>query len=248
MTANEDNDKNIQITMKDILKRSSARQAGIPAPPIKDINTRKLKPQSKHLTPPQPPTSTIASSSNYSPLDRSPIKLVDDMEGEQMIEIDQPRSQNINNEYPIFTRITDDPIPPLGTASDIQKQSYITAVKEYAREMLDTYHLTKMKGERLWLNVRTSFRPSSIRLWSRPVITLWADFFIERDVFVDESGKKNRASAIIDLLYRPHHINPSRRDRITSTAKNEIRSTEKRERDIKRTEISNTESQVIIIK
>ena len=47
------------------------------------------------------------------------------------------------DEYPAFNRQTDDPEQPLTTASDLQKTAHGIAIKEYTREMLETYHITK---------------------------------------------------------------------------------------------------------
>lgn len=117
----------------------------------------------------------------------------------------------------------DDPDPPQVGASEAQVLAYKKAVQSYTREMLEAYMETSLTGESLWTDFRTAFRPQSINLWTRPMMTIWADFLTNRGVYINQCGNKTRANALVQLLYRTDHIQARRADQLLTLAREEMR-------------------------
>lgn len=60
-------------------------------------------------------------------------------------------------------------------------------------------------------------------MWSRPVMTPWADFLTTRDVYIDTSGKKSRATSLVDILFRKENIPARKADRYMAETREELR-------------------------
>lgn len=66
--------------------------------------------------------------------------------------------------------------------------------------MVEAYKSMKLNVEIIWLDFQFSFRPEFIKLWSRPIMTIFLDFLTQRDDQIDGTEKKARDTAIKDLL------------------------------------------------
>ena len=64
----------------------------------------------------------------------------------------------------------DDPDPIPKNSSKAKVVTHKVQMKEYSQSMYNVYAKSKMRGEMLWQDFITAFRPHTIRSWPRPVV------------------------------------------------------------------------------
>lgn len=67
------------------------------------------------------------------------------------------------------------------------------------------------------LDFRASFRPISLNTWTKSMLDSWSDFLLVRFVHVDESGRKTRLNAFIEVLYRYTPVFPRIVDKLSAS-------------------------------
>lgn len=84
--------------------------------------------------------------------------------------------------------------------------NYLDDLSRYSAEMLNAYRESDLRGEELWSDFLTTFRTYAIHTWTRAQATRWAGFLTGRDLYVSKVRNKSRCTALVELLYRPHHF------------------------------------------
>ena len=149
-----------------------------------------------------------------------PIGEEQDREKEHQVDDvrDETTKQDAEDDYD-----ADDPEPPPPEANEEQLEAYGRSVTTYSTEMLDAYRNTTLHGEALWEDFKEAFRPRGIRQWSRAMTTMWFDFLITRGIHLEKVGRKQKADAIITLLYREEHLPARRAERAEPSARQAMR-------------------------
>lgn len=102
--------------------------------------------------------------------------------------------------------VAHDPDPAPSGASQQEKDRRKAELLSYSQEMYDTYREIGISGEDLWCDFITTFRPHTIQLWPKTALSRWTALLKNGDVYVDMARTKPRQQALIDILYREHHI------------------------------------------
>ena len=101
---------------------------------------------------------------------------------------------------------SDDPNPIRKNSTKAQITAHKTQLKEYTQTIFAAYQKSKMRGEVLWQDFITAFRPHTIRNWPRATVIERKDLLTQRGIFIDPDRKQPPAEAIIELLYRIDHM------------------------------------------
>lgn len=105
-----------------------------------------------------------------------------------------------------YPNYADDPDPLPDESPKAKQVAHAKLLREYSHELYVTYKRTHMKGEKLWRSFITSFRPHTVKTWTRSNLIEWTDLLTSRGVYVDDNRSRSPTEAIIDLLYRSSHI------------------------------------------
>lgn len=100
----------------------------------------------------------------------------------------------------------DDPDPPSAGSSRSDRIAHAKELKEYSEAMFGAYSSTSLRGEILWSDFITAFRPHTIMSWSRATQVEWRALLAQRGILIDRSRTGPVAAPIINILYRPDHI------------------------------------------
>ena len=128
--------------------------------------------------------------------------------------IPTPESTSSNDEEPEvrdifpYPNYSDDPDPLPQNASKEKEAAYKAELAEYSSELFTAYQKSKMRGEILWNDFITAFRPHTLRTWPRSVIIEWRDLLTQRGIYIEPNRRRSPIEAIIDILYREEHIGP----------------------------------------
>lgn len=106
-------------------------------------------------------------------------------------------------EYPNHS---DDPEPPPSNSTKTTIQAYHKELKEYTTSVYQAYNRSKMRGETLWCDFITTFRPVKLRSWPKPTLIEWVDILIMRGIYIIPDLGTSATEKLIDLLYREYHI------------------------------------------
>lgn len=113
-----------------------------------------------------------------------------------------------SRELEIFPNYADDPEPLDPTAPKKEHINHLKTLRDYSSEMFTAFSKTSMRGEHLWTDFISSFRPHTIRSWTKPMLHEWRDLLIRRGIYVQTVRTRSPYEAIIDVLYWPHYANP----------------------------------------
>lgn len=105
---------------------------------------------------------------------------------------------------------SDDPDTIDDKACKKDKVTHQNDLREYSHSMLSSYGRTKIRGELMWSEFITAFRPHTIRSWTRQMIVEWSDLLNKRGIYVENDRVKDPSEATIDLLFRNHNIGTSK--------------------------------------
>lgn len=203
--------------------KTSKRQAGQAPDPITDSeanlvnNTR--KPPTKQ---PSPDTSTKPPDTNpktkppdpaakSKPPDPAPpgqSHRGDTSAAQDSGEPKQDDQESEHSEYE-YVQLANDPDPIAKGASAAEKREHVRAIRRYSDETLAALVRNDVKGESLWLDFMTAFRPHTIRTWGRATLIDWTEFLIRQGVFVDKGRHISKTQALTNVLYREQHIPPN---------------------------------------
>lgn len=84
--------------------------------------------------------------------------------------------------YPNFEEDTD-PLPL--EANKDRQTAHLVKLREYSQDLYITYERIYLRGEVLWENFITPFRPHTIRRWTKGNLIEWIDFQTSRGVHLD---------------------------------------------------------------
>lgn len=59
-----------------------------------------------------------------------------------------------------------------------------------------------MRGETIWADFITTFRPATNRTWEKPALVKWVDLLATRGIQVRQDRTSSPTTKFIDLLYR----------------------------------------------
>lgn len=95
---------------------------------------------------------------------------------------------------------TEDPEPLRKDATETEAAAHKSLLNCYANKTIATYGKNVFSGESLWFDFCRTFRPQSIKLWTRPIILTWPDFLAKREIHIAEGKRRQRDKAIIEIL------------------------------------------------
>lgn len=160
--------------------RTCARIQGLPPPKIPDPPKDTVKTREAGQTSETTPENLSGSSSNESP--------------------------EHSSECTPYLNLHDDPDPLPDTSSATEKEKHRDVLRNYGTEMLEAYKDTEMRGEVLWIDYLTAFRPHTIKSWTRPMLSRWTNLLTNRDIYETSGRQISKAQALVDLLYRENRI------------------------------------------
>ena len=99
-----------------------------------------------------------------------------------------------------------DPDPLPNTSSETQKSEYLAQIHKMGQDTLETYKELELKGEDLWIEFITVFRPHTIKLWNHLLISKWIRLFKTNDVHIEKGRTGDKAQKLVNLLFRAEHI------------------------------------------
>ena len=100
-----------------------------------------------------------------------------------------------------YPNYADDPDPLPMNSTKTAQTAKLKEMKEYTQGILAAYQKTKMRGEILWKDFITAFRPHTIRSWPRTTVIEWRDFLMQRGIFIDTERTKPPVESIIETYY-----------------------------------------------
>lgn len=114
-----------------------------------------------------------------------------------------PGTQTTPTPYP-NTWYDPDPLP--ATATEARKKQYTKDANTLGSDTLDALKEMNLRGEDLWEEFISVFRPHTIKLWNSILLARWINAFKAGDVYIEHGRGADKAQKLIDLLYRPQHI------------------------------------------
>ena len=97
-----------------------------------------------------------------------------------------------------------DPLPEKASKEVIE--AYNKKADTYMRGVFEILTSTNVRGESLWLDFITAFRPHTIKAWDFKTLIMWTELLISRDIFVEKGRRIKKGQAIIDVLYRDSYV------------------------------------------
>jgi hypothetical protein len=79
----------------------------------------------------------------------------------------------------LMENVTDDPTPPGENATPVERGAYLAKLLQCSDESLAAFRGSKMRGEDLWGEFTTLFRPKGIQNLNVPSVIVWRDLLIE---------------------------------------------------------------------
>lgn len=73
-----------------------------------------------------------------------------------------------------------------------------------------------MRGEILWQDFITAFRPKKFRSLTREVLIEWRDLLTQRYIYIEPNRKRSTTENIIDIIYSEKNIGPKNEINYTS--------------------------------
>ena len=67
-------------------------------------------------------------------------------------------------------------------------------------EILTTYKDLNYKGEELWTEFISTFRPHSIKQWGLVLTQQWTKYLVDNDVYVERRRHVDKTQKLIDIL------------------------------------------------
>lgn len=95
---------------------------------------------------------------------------------------------------------TDDPEPPGQKAGPAEIAKYQAKLKTYIDEMYDIFIDADYKGESLWIEFTTTFRPASIPNFSRAQTSKWTKLLTDGGVYLSRRKRVTQAKALMECL------------------------------------------------
>lgn len=123
--------------------------------------------------------------------DETPVSDVEDVEPTQ------------ETSYPNIWYVPD-PISP--KASEEELKTNKIGLHTMAQEFMEVYKHIEIKGENIWTEFISSFRPQTIIRWKLPYLTTWPIFLIKIDVYLKKGRRMEKAQALVYIFYRDRHV------------------------------------------
>lgn len=100
-----------------------------------------------------------------------------------------------------YPNYCDDPDPIEPSASKKDHQTHVKVLRDYSSKLYEAYNKSSMRTENLWIEFITSFRPHTIRSWSKVQLHEWIDLLRNRGFTIKTTRSRSSYESVIDVLY-----------------------------------------------
>lgn len=108
-------------------------------------------------------------------------------------------------------------------ASQTDKDNHVQRLRQYSLEMYQAYQRMEMRGEVMWFDFITAFRPHKIHTWSRPEMYERCYLLKQRNLHVEVGRSISTKNALIDVLHRRKHIPSNNKSEASVHHQSEVR-------------------------